>query len=350
MEYRKLGRTGLDVSVLSLGTMTWGEQNTEAEGHAQMDLAVEHGVTLFDVAEMYPSPPKPATQGRTEEIIGSWFAARPGRREKTILASKVCGRSQSDWYRDDGRPTTLARADILEAVDKSLRRLRTDYIDLYQVHFPDRAVPGFGSNPVIWKTLPPAPEVPIEETLAALDEVVKAGKARFIGVSNESAWGLMTWLKLSETQGRARVQSIQNAYSLANRTFEVNLAETVIREQVGLLTYSSLAQGGLTGKYADGALPPGARKTLFNRMQRYEKPGAAEAFAAYVALAREFGLDPAQMALKFAATRPFVTAVLLGATTLDQLRTNLASLDVPFPAELQERIDAIHQLHANPCP
>jgi aryl-alcohol dehydrogenase-like predicted oxidoreductase len=348
MEYRPLGRTGLKVSAICLGTMTWGEQNTEAEGHAQMDYALDRGVNFFDTAELYPIPPKAGTQGATERIIGSWFAARKNR-DKVVLATKVIGRSENTWFREDGSPGELSRAQIMEALDKSLKRLRTDYIDLYQIHWPDRPVSQFGSNPTVFRRKE-GPEHPIEEILETLGEIVRSGKVRHIGLSNESAWGTMRYLHHASVKELPRVQSIQNAYSLVNRTFEVNLAELALREDVGLLAYSPLAQGYLTGKYLDGALPAGSRKALFDRLQRYEKPGAAQAYAAYVALAREFGLDPAQMALAFVTSRPFTTANIIGATTMEQLRANIASIDVRITPELEERIDAIHQIHCNPCP
>ena len=350
METRPLGRTGLSVSALSLGTMTWGEQNTEAEGFEQMDYALEHGINLFDAAELYPIPPKAETQGRTETILGNWMAER-GTRDKIILASKVIGRSEHTWFRDDGHKPRLTAADIEEAVNKSLKRLKTDRIDLYQVHWPDRPTTGFGNNPTVFK-VPERPddEVPIEESLEALDRLVKAGKVLHIGLSNESTWGLMKWLHASEGGRAPRVASIQNAYSLLNRTFEVNLAEAVMREDVSLLCYSSLAQGYLTGKYRNGALPDGARKTLFNRMQRYEGPGAQEINDMYVALAEESGLDPAQMATAFAVSRPFMTSVIIGATKMEQLKTTLAAAEMKLPADVLEAIDKIQHAHANPCP
>ncbi len=348
MEYRPLGRTGLNVSAICLGTMTWGEQNSEAEGHAQMDYALDRGVNFIDTAELYSIPPRPETQGSTERIIGSWFASR-GRRDKVILATKVVGRSQNTWFRDDGSPAELSRAQIHEAVDKSLKRLRTDYIDLYQVHWPDRPVSQFGSNPTIFRKSE-GPEHTIESILDVLSGIVKSGKVRHIGISNESAWGAMTWLHHAGVKGQPRIQSIQNAYSLLNRTFEVNLAEMALREDVGLLAYSPLAQGLLTGKYLGGARPPGSRMALFDRMQRYQTPGTEEACAKYVALAREYGLDPAQMALAFVTSRSFVTANIIGATTMGQLRANIDSTGLTISPELEERIDAIHRVHCNPCP
>lgn len=347
MQYRKLGRTGLDVSVICLGTMNMGEQNTEGQGHEQMDYALDHGVNFFDTAEMYSVPPRAETQGSTERIIGTWFAARKNR-DRVILATKVLGRSQNTWLRDGGLTTDLSAKQINEAVDKSLKRLQTDYIDLYQLHFPDRPMP-WGSNPTVFQHQE-GPSVPLEETLLALDGLVKSGKVRHIGLSNESAWGTMRCLALSETKGLARVQSVQNAYNLLNRTYEVALAEIAMREDVGLLAYSPLAQGFLTGKYMNGARPPGARVTLFNRSQRYEKPGAEEAISKYVELAREVGLAPTALALAFVNSRSFVTSNIIGATTMAQLAENIASAEVTLAADVVERINAIHQLHCNPCP
>ncbi len=351
MDYRRLGRTDLKVSVICLGTMTWGEQNTESEGHAQMDYAVEQGVNFFDTAELYSIPPRPETQGSTERIIGSWLKARKNR-DRIILASKVCGRGSNTWFRDDKSPTRLTRKQIFEAVDKSLQRLETDYIDLYQIHFPERPMP-WGSNPTRFSHASyekPADETAIPEQLDAFAALVKAGKIRHLGLSNESAWGTMRFVTDSEARGTPRVQSIQNAYNLLNRTFETALAEVALREDVGLLAYSPLAQGYLTGKYLDGARPAGARTTLFNRGQRYEGAGAEDAIRRYVALAREAGLDPAQMALAFVNSRPFVTANIIGATSMEQLRTDIASIDVRLTPEIEAQIDAIHQLVGNPCP
>jgi aryl-alcohol dehydrogenase-like predicted oxidoreductase len=346
----RLGRTDLEVSSVCLGTMTFGEQNSEAEGHAQLDYALDHGIDFFDTAEMYAIPPRPETQGRTEEIIGSWLKAR-GNRAKVVIASKVSGRGAADWLRDDRSPTKLARAQVDEAVAKSLKRLGTDHIDLYQVHWPDRAVSHFGSNPVIWTD--PAPlsdEVPIEETLAALFAHVKAGRIRHIGLSNETAWGTMRWLAAAEAVGGPRVISIQNAYSLVNRTFEVNLAEVSKREDVGLLAYSPLAQGYLTGKYRGGAEPAGSRKALFHRLQRYEKVNTAEAVEDYCRLAGELGVSPTTLALGFVASRPFVASTILGATSLAQLAEDIAATEFAITPEIAARIDAIHLHRPNPAP
>lgn len=351
MEYRQLGHTDLKVSAICLGTMTWGEQNTEAEGHEQMDYALAQGVNFFDTAELYAIPPRPETQGSTERIIGNWFRAR-GNRDKVILASKIIGRSGNDWFRDDGGPTRVNRKQIEEAVDKSLKRLQTDYIDLYQIHFPERPMP-WGSNPTRFSQAAfeqPADETSIAEQLDAFADIVKAGKIRHLGLSNESAWGTMSFIAEAKASGRPRVQSIQNAYNLLNRTFETALAEIALRENIGLLAYSPLAQGFLSGKYLDGARPAGTRTTLFDRGQRYQTPGAEEAIKAYIALAKEAGLDPVQMAQAFVTSRCFVTSNIIGATSMAQLKTALGSAAVKISPELEAKIDAIHQRVGNPCP
>ncbi|MBP6011722.1 MAG: aldo/keto reductase [Alphaproteobacteria bacterium] len=348
MEYRELGRTGVKVSALCLGTMTWGEQNTEAEGHAQMDYALAAGINFFDTSEMYAVPPKPDTQGSTERIIGSWFKAR-GTRDKVILATKVAGRSPMNWLRKDGSGTEQTPKQIAEAVDSSLMRLQTDRIDLYQLHWPDRPVSMFGSMGLSYKHVD-APTVPIADILGALQDQVKAGKIRWIGLSNETAWGTMSFLHHATATGLPRVQSIQNAYSLINRTFEMGQAEIAHREQVGLLAYSPLAQGYLTGKYQAGALPAKSRKALFNRLQRYEKPETGPAIERYLAIAKTFDLDPAQMALQFVTTRPFVTSNIIGATTMEQLKTNIDSVKLAWTAELEKAVDEAHHAQPNPAP
>lgn len=351
MEYRRLGRTDLRVSAICLGTMTYGQQNTEAEGFEQMDYALDQGINFFDTAELYSIPPKAETQGSTERVIGNWFKAR-GNRDKVILASKVVGRSQMKWFRDDGGPARLTRAQMNEAIGKSLKRLQTDYIDLYQLHWPERPAP-FGSipnrfRPDEWK--PAEDETPIAEIVEILDGFVKEGKVRHIGLSNESPWGTMRFLFESEVAGRARVQSVQNAYNLLNRSWETGMAEVSMREDVSLLAYSPLAQGFLSGKYLDGNKPAGARFTLFNRGQRYELPHTDVAIRDYLAAAKDFGLDPTQMANAFVTSRPFVTSNIIGATSMAQLKLAVQSKDIVLPTDLLTRLDDIHQARGNPAP
>jgi aryl-alcohol dehydrogenase-like predicted oxidoreductase len=350
MQQRRLGHTDLYVSAICLGTMTWGQQNTEEEAHAQLDRAFARGVNFLDTAELYPIPPKPGTQGRTELYIGNWIRACKNR-HRVIVASKVVGRTANDWFRG-GRPSKLVRADIFDAVEKSLKRLQTDYIDLYQIHFPERQIP-WGSNPSRvgnWPALRDADETPVAETIAVFDELVKVGKIRHFGLSNESSWGVMRFLFESEKGTGPRAASLQNAYSLVNRSFEVNLAEVCDRESVSLLAYSPLAQGYLTGKYDHGARPEGSRSQLFNRGQRYETPNAAETQLDYNELARSFGMEPALFANAFVISRPFMTSNIIGATSLCQLDIALSSADVKWTGEMQQAVDAIHQRTGNPCP
>jgi len=344
MQRRALGRSGLAVSQVGLGTMTWGQQNSEAEAHAQMDYAVAQGINLFDAAEMYPVPPRAETQGRTESYIGSWFA-KSGRRHEVILASKVTGPGAFPYLRGG---TRLDRASVLAACAASLQRLQTDYIDLYQVHWPQRPTNYFGKLGYEQHDAPL--EVEIEETLSALDELVRQGKVRHVGISNETPWGLAEYLRLHREKGLARVVSIQNPYNLLNRSFEIGLAEFAHREAVSLLSYSPLAFGVLTGKYLHGARPPEGRVTLFSRFSRYTTEQAELATREYVALARELGLNPAQMALAYVHSRPFLTSTLIGATTMDQLAADIASAQLQLPPEALQGIEAIHRRHTIPCP
>ncbi len=342
MKYSDLGTTGWKVSRVCLGTMTWGSQNSEAEGHTQLDYALERGINFIDTAEMYASPPTRETQGSTETIIGTWLKDRSDR-DKIYLASKIAGPSPMDWVSSDGSPRRFTAKHITEAVEGSLKRLQTDYIDLYQLHWPDRPVVLFGREPNHTE------ETPIEETLRALEDMVKAGKIREIGVSNETSWGVMAFLREAAAHGLPRIQSIQNAYSLLIRNFDVNLGETCLRENVGLLAYSPLAQGYLTGKYEDGALPDGTRKQLYNRMQRYEGEGALEATSAYVKLARDHGLDPSQMALKFVDDRAFTASTILGATSMEQLKVDIDAFDLELSDEVKKGISTIHRWRPNPA-
>lgn len=345
MQYRQLGRTGVDVSVICLGTMTFGEQNTESEAHEQLDYALAQDINFIDTAEMYPVPPRAETQGRTEAYIGSWLARR-GDRDKLVLATKVAG--PADWldYLRDG--PQLTRAHLEQALHASLERLRTDYIDLYQIHWPARSTNFFGQ--LGYEHKPDEQATPIEETLAVLGEFVRQGKIRFVGLSNETPWGVMEALRVSERLNLPRVVSIQNPYNLLNRSFEVGLAEIAHREDVGLLAYSPLAFGMLSGKYASGARPAGARLTLFERFSRYSNPQGEAATQRYVDLAREHGLSPTQMALAYVNSRAFVTSNIIGATGMEQLREDIASAELSLSDELLEQIEAIHVEQPNPCP
>lgn len=346
MEYRELGRSGVHVSAISLGTMTFGEQNTEADGHAQMDYALDRGITLFDAAEIYPVPPKPETQGRTEEIIGSWLSSRKAR-GKVMVATKAIGRTKMNWLRKDGSPGRQSRAQLIEALNGSLKRLNTDYIDLYQLHWPDRPMRIFEGLDYVHKE---GESHSIEHILGVLGEFVRQGKVRFVGLSNETPWGVMSFLKAAENLSLPRIVSIQNAYNLVNRSFETGLAEIFYREQVSLLAYSPLGQGYLTGKYENGALPEGSRKRLFDRLGRYEMGNGPRAISAYVALARAHGLDPAQMALAFAASRPFVTSTIIGATTMAQLKADIEGCLLRLSYAVIQDIEQLHLTYPNPCP
>jgi aryl-alcohol dehydrogenase-like predicted oxidoreductase len=348
MEYRALGRTGMQVSLIGLGTMTWGEQNTEAEGHAQLDYALDHGVTLIDTAEAYSVPPRAETYGSTETIIGTWLR-QGGRRDKVVLCSKVAGPGFALGVTHiRGGDNTLDRANLTAALEGSLRRLQTDYLDLYQVHWPARRTNFFGR--LGYQHLDEEATAPIDETLEVLGEFVKAGKVRHVGISNETPWGVLRYLDLARERGLPRVASIQNPYSLLNRSFEVGLAELAIREEIGLLAYSPLAFGVLTGKYLNGARPPEGRLVRWTRFSRYNGEIAERTAAAYVDIARKHGLDPAQMALAFVNQQRFVTSTLIGATSMTQLATNVGSIDVTLSGEVVQAIEAVHKAQPNPCP
>ncbi|NOG31730.1 NADP(H)-dependent aldo-keto reductase [Halomonas sp. TBZ9] len=343
MQTRPLGRTGMDVSRLCLGTMTYGEQNTEAQAHEQLDRAVAFGINFIDTAEMYPVPPKAETQGLTERYIGSWLKQR-GARDDVIIASKVTGPGLGHIR---GGPR-LTREHIHQAIDDNLTRLNTDYIDLYQLHWPERKTNFFGKLGYTHQEDDNA--TPLEETLSALKELVGAGKIRAVGLSNDTPWGVMKCLELADRLDLPRVASVQNPYNLLNRTFEVGLAEIAHREDVGLLAYSPLGFGVLSGKYLNGNRPAEARLTLFERFSRYTSAEAESATQAYVSLAHKHGLDPAQMALAFVNTRSFLTSNIIGATTMEQLESNLASESLKLNDEVLDAIDAIHHQMPNPCP
>lgn len=344
MQYTKLPHSSLEISKLCLGTMTFGEQNTQAEAFSQLDYALERGINFIDTAEMYPVPPKAETQGKTEEFIGNWLE-KSGKREKVVLATKVAGPRNVPYIREN---MALDHRHIHQAVDDSLSRLKTDYIDLYQLHWPQRQTNTFGQ--LNYPYPDQQEEVTLIETLEALSDLVRMGKVRYIGVSNETPWGLMTYLRLAEKHDLPRMVSIQNPYNLLNRSFEVGLSEISHYEGVKLLAYSPMAFGVLSGKYLNGARPTGARCSLFERFQRYFTPQGLKATEAYVNLAREFGLDPAQMALAFVNQRPFVASNIIGATNLQQLKSNIDSLELELSEELLLKIQEIGTLYSNPCP
>jgi aryl-alcohol dehydrogenase-like predicted oxidoreductase len=344
MELRRLGESDLRVSALSLGTMTFGEQNSEADAHAQLDLATSRGVNFIDAAEMYPVPPRAETQGRTESYIGSWLKHQ--RRDALIVATKITGPSRGfSWIRNSPR---INRQHLEAAIDGSLKRLQTDYVDLYQIHWPDRYVPMFGATG--YDVAEEHDTVPILEQLRALAEVVKAGKVRHIGLSNETPWGVSEFVKCAEKSGLPKIITVQNAYHLMNRSFETGLAEVCHHLKIGLLAYSPLAFGWLSGKYLADPNTKG-RITLFPGFgQRYAKPNVPAASKEYVRIAQNAGLSPATMALAFARTRWFNSSVILGATNLDQLKENLDSAQVVLSMEVLEQIEAVHKVYPNPAP
>ena len=343
MKYKSLGKSELQVSEIALGTMTFGQQNTPEEAGAQLDHAVAQGVNFVDSAEMYPVPGKAETQGRTEEYVGKWLHKQA--RDKIIVATKVTGPSRGfDWIRNG--PKSIDRANIMAAVEASLKRLQTDYIDLYQIHWPARNVPMFGKS-----NYEPGLEyaaTSVEDQLSTLSELVSSGKIRHIGVSNETPWGVAEFLKVSERMGLQRIISIQNPYNLLNRTFEIGMHEMCQREQVSLLAYSPLAFGLLSGKYVKNPEASG-RMTLFRNFGlRYAKPNVTAAVAAYATLAEQSGITPAQLALAFLRSRPFVASTIIGATSMAQLKENLS--DMQLNAEQLKGIEEIHLRFSNPAP
>ncbi len=346
MEFRKLGNTDIDVSLICLGTMTWGEQNSEKEAHEQLDYALDSGINFIDTAELYPVPPKKETQGLTDQYIGNWIGLRKNR-DKFILASKVTGRSGMDWFR--GSETRLDRDNILQSVESSLKRLKTDYIDLLQLHWPDRKSNFFGN--LDYKHSEEDDFIPLELQLEALAELVKSGKVRYIGLSNETPWGVAKFLELSKTNNLPRIVSVQNPYSLLNRSFEVGLSEIAIRENCGLLEYSPLAFGVLSGKYLGGKKPKGARLTLFgDQFTRYTKERSIQATEEYERIAKKHNLDFAQMSLAFINRQPFLTSNIIGATTMEQLKSNIGSLGISLSEDIISDIETVHLSNPNPSP
>lgn len=346
MQYRKLGRTDIDVSVICLGTMTWGKQNTEEEAHQQLNYAFENGVNFIDAAEMYPVPPEKETAHLTETYLGTWQGLHQNR-DKIILATKVSGPNDFlPWIR--GGKVKFDRENIFSAVKASLQRLKTDYIDLYQLHWPDRNTNFFGQMGFTPGADPHA--TPIEEILDVLKEVQKQGLVRHFGLSNETPWGTMSFLQKADSLTAPRMVSVQNPYSLLNRTYEIGMAEVSHRENCGLLAYSPLGFGVLSGKYLDGKRPSDGRLTLFDRFTRYNSDKATRATEKYVSLAKESGLDPAQMALAFVNSRHFLTSNIIGATKMEQLKSNISSIDLVLSDDVLQEIEKIHHEITNPCP
>ena len=345
MNYKKLGNTDIDVSTICLGTMTWGEQNTQAEGFEQMDYALSQGVNFWDTAELYAIPPKESTYGKTEEVIGNWFE-KTKKRSEVVLATKVAGPGL-DWIRGGGNQ--YGEKNLNDAVNGSLKRLKTDYIDLYQLHWPERKSNFFGrlgyqhKDENDWNRF--------EDILNSFDKIIKSGKIRYVGLSNETAWGLSKFLEISKLNNLPRMMSVQNPYSLLNRSYEIGLAEVSIREKSGLLAYSPLAFGYLTGKYLNGKLPKNSRMKIFgNQFVRYKTDNGQLAVVKYNQIANKYGLNFAQMSLKFCELQPFMTSVIIGATTMDQLKTDIESVNINLSEEVINEINEVQKIYPNPCP
>ena len=345
MKFRKLGTTDIDVSLICLGTMTWGTQNNEKDAFEQMDYAVSQGINFFDTAEIYSVPPNSDSYGKIEIMIGNWFEKRKNR-DKIILASKVAGPG-CDWIRGGGN--NFDEKKIGEAIDGSLKRLKTDYIDLYQLHWPERSTNFFGRRDYLfnnkegnWNSF--------ESILEALEKYIKSGKIRHIGMSNETPYGLSRYLEISKNKGAPRMMSVQNPYNLVNRTYEIGMSEISIREKCGLLVYYPLAAGGLSGKYRNGKMPKDSRMALFKGWERHLNPLAMKAYDKYFELAKDFNLTMVQLAQSFVNSRPFVTSNIIGATTMDQLKENVESINIEFTDEMMERVNEIHNNNPNPSP
>lgn len=345
MKYNTLPNTDLKISEICLGTMTWGQQNTEAQAHEQLDYAVAQGVNFIDTAEMYPVPPQAATSTRTEQYLGAWLKRQT--RNKLVIATKVAGPGRRDWLR--GGRTELTRANIAEAIDGSLKRLNTDYVDLYQIHWPDRNVQLFGASDFNPKA--ERKTVPILEQLQGMADLIKAGKIRHYGLSNETSWGICQFTSLARQHNLPAPVSTQNIYSLVSRQFDLDLAEVSFRENVPLLAYSPLGGGMLSGKYLNGAKPAGARFTLFPDFQaRFQSPAAMLAVADYEAFAKKRGLALDQMAIAFVRQRWFVRSAIIGATSLEQLKRNIDAANVTLDAETLAEIDRIYVKYSTPSP
>ena len=349
MKYRKLGTTDLNVSVICLGTMTFGEQNDQKDGFDQMDYALDRGINFFDTAELYAVMPRKETYGKTEEIIGNWFEGRKNR-DKIILASKIASKSDGlEWIRSGSKSLGFDKKNMNAAIDASLKRLKTDYIDLYQLHWPERKVPLFGQldyrydpSDNTWTS--------IEEVLYNLNDLVKLGKIRYVGLSNETPWGMMKFLQVAKEKNLPRMMSIQNVYSLVNRVFDIAHSEIALTENCGLLAYSPLAGGRLSGKYLGGINPKNARYTLWpRRFSRHHTEKGEIAIEKYVGLAKKYGIAPSTFANAFVNDRPFMTSNIIGATSLDQLKENIDSIDIVLSGEMLQEIEDIHLNNPNPC-
>ena len=345
MKFKKLGNTDLDVSLICLGTMTWGTQNTEKDAFEQMDYSVSQGVNFFDTAEIYSVPPTSDSYGKTEVMIGNWFEKRKNR-DKIILASKVAGPG-CDWIRGGGN--NFDEKKIGEAIDGSLKRLKTDYIDLYQLHWPERSTNFFGRRDYSYNNKE-GEWNSFENILDALGKYIKSGKIRYIGMSNETPYGLSRYLEISKNKGAPRMMSVQNPYSLVNRTYEIGMSEISIRQKCGLLVYYPLAAGALSGKYRNGEMPKNSRMALFKGWERHLNPLAMRAYDEYYKLAEDFNLTMVQLAQSFVNSRPFVTSNIIGATTMEQLKENIDSVNIDFTDEMMERVDKIHNENPNPSP
>ena len=344
MNYRKLGNTDLDVSTICLGTMTWGEQNTQEQAFEQMDYALDQGVNFWDTAELYAVPPKAETFGHTETIIGNWFEKNK-KRDKVILATKVAGPSRK--YLRNGENSFVGK-NLDKAINDSLKRLKTDYIDLYQLHWPERNVNNFGK---LGYTHKENSWNEFEDVLENLKKYIESGKIRYVGLSNETPWGVMKYLKLSKDKDLPRMMSIQNPYSLLNRSYEVGLAEISIREKIGCLAYSPLASGYLSGKYRNGNFPKGSRMERdFDFWTRYRKPNVDKVVEEYFKISKKYDLDISQMSIKFCEVQDFMTSVIIGATTMEQLKTDIESVKVKLDENVIKEINEIQKIYPNPCP